>query len=143
MGHCYNSSVIVRPSWDRYFLDIAQAVAQRASCPRLSVGCVLVNEGNRIVGTGYNGSMPGAKHCSDDGCLVVGNSCQRTTHAEENAIRHSAGVLYSAYTTHAPCIHCAAMLEDAGVLTVLYSNDYKTPDYGAAGIRMLIARYVP
>ncbi|MBV9270024.1 MAG: dCMP deaminase, partial [Candidatus Eremiobacteraeota bacterium] len=42
----------MRPGWDEYFMEIARTVATRATCPRASVGAVLVRE-HRILTTGY------------------------------------------------------------------------------------------
>lgn len=48
-----------RPTWEQYFHGIAAAVALRATCPRASVGLVIVSEEHRILSTGYNGAPPG------------------------------------------------------------------------------------
>ncbi len=52
-----------RPNWEQYFLSLAAVVATRSSCTRASVGCVVVDADRRIVSTGYNGAIPGARHC--------------------------------------------------------------------------------
>ncbi|KKM77674.1 hypothetical protein LCGC14_1367660 [marine sediment metagenome] len=54
-----------RISWDEYFFKIAELVATRATCPRKSVGSVLVKD-KKIIGTGYNGAKSGEPHCLDD-----------------------------------------------------------------------------
>lgn len=54
----------MRPGWDTYFLDIAECVSRRATCPRASIGAVFVDARHRIVATGYNGSPPGRPHCT-------------------------------------------------------------------------------
>src|SRR4051812_47721068 len=80
-----------RPSWDEYFLGIAQQVATRATCSRKHVGAVIVSLDRNILATGYNGSIPGTPHCDDAGHLLVFDpntqreSCVRTIHAEANA----------------------------------------------------------
>ena len=51
-----------RPSWDEYFLKLAMLASERATCPRMHCGCVLVRE-RFVLSTGYNGSLPGAPHC--------------------------------------------------------------------------------
>jgi len=66
-------------------MQIARTVSTRATCPRASVGCVLVRE-HRILTTGYNGAPRGVAHCTDAGCWVVNDHCQRATHAEANAV---------------------------------------------------------
>ena len=55
---------MTRPSKDEYFMSIATRVAARATCPRASVGAVLVSDGH-ILSTGYNGSPKGLVHCTD------------------------------------------------------------------------------
>ena len=54
-----------RPSTDEYFLQMAELVARRGTCARRQVGCVLVDEWNHVMATGYNGVCRGAPHCSD------------------------------------------------------------------------------
>lgn len=60
--------VYKRPSWERYFLGIARAVAARADCRRACYGAVIVDTYNRIVSTGYNGSPPGEGSCLTGDC---------------------------------------------------------------------------
>jgi len=45
----------LRPSWDTYFMTMADLAARRSNCMKRRVGCVLVVE-NRVVATGYNGT---------------------------------------------------------------------------------------
>jgi len=78
-----------RPNWDRYFIDIAKEVAQRATCPRAKVGAVIVKD-HRIISTGYNGAPANEPHCLDAGCFMVDEHCQRAIHAETNAIAQAA-----------------------------------------------------
>jgi dCMP deaminase len=120
-----------RPSWDDYFLRLAGTVAERATCPRASVGCVLVRD-HRILSTGYNGAVCGDAHCDDDGCLLVDGHCKRTVHAEANALVQAAlhGVQLDgavSYQTHSPCVDCAKLLINAGISIVVYTNDYVDP----------------
>ena len=56
----------VRPSKDAYYLGIAKAVAQRATCLRRIYGAAIVNN-DEIVSTGYNGSARGESNCCDIG----------------------------------------------------------------------------
>lgn len=117
-----------RPAWDTYFLKLAMLVSERATCPRMHCGCVLVRD-KRILSTGYNGSIPGDVHCEDDGCMIVDNHCVRTIHAEMNAILQcsihgvsTAGA--TAYVTNMPCTNCAKALIAAGIVEIVIFSDY-------------------
>jgi dCMP deaminase len=119
---------VKRPDWDDYFLRIARTVASRATCPRASVGCVIVRD-HRILTTGYNGAPKGAVHCTDAGCIVVNDHCLRATHAEANAVVQGAlhGVSLdgaTAYCTHQPCVHCSKLLISAGIRVIVYETAY-------------------
>jgi dCMP deaminase len=115
-----------RPSWDEYFFALAAMAATRATCPRASVGSVLVKE-KRVIGTGYNGSEPGAPHCVDVGCLLVNNHCQRVVHSEVNALRNAVTYPYGAtlYCTLEPCRTCRLELAQAGVTDLRWNRAYK------------------
>lgn len=117
-----------RPSWDEYFLKLAMLVSERATCPRMHCGCVLVKD-KRILSTGYNGSIPGDVHCEDDGCYIVDNHCIRTIHAEMNALLQCSvhGVSTqgaTAYVTNMPCTNCAKSLVTAGIKEIVIFSDY-------------------
>jgi dCMP deaminase len=118
----------MRPGWDEYFMEVARTVATRATCPRASVGAVLVRE-HRILTTGYNGAPRNVAHCSEAGCEMVGGHCVRSTHAEANAVvqaaLHGVGVAgATAYCTHQPCVHCAKLLISAGIERIVFAQAY-------------------
>ena len=116
---------MARPTWDDYFLAVAEVISRRSTCPRARVGAVIVSPDNRILATGYNGSPPGEPHCDDAGCLVVDGHCQRTLHAEVNAIAFAAraGVrlqdgrlyLWSSRGDMKPCRECAKVMKATGL----------------------------
>tara|TARA_B110000008_G_C16803437_1_gene497695 strand:+ start:364 stop:774 length:411 start_codon:yes stop_codon:yes gene_type:complete len=117
-----------RLSWDEYFAKIVKVTAERSSCDRLHVGCLLVKD-NRIVSQGYNGFLPGCPHTS----VVRNNHEQATVHAEQNALCDCAkrGVSCAestAYVTHYPCIICARLLLAAGIKEIKYLEDYKNDE---------------
>jgi dCMP deaminase len=117
-----------RPSWDEYFLKLAMLASERATCPRMHCGCVLVRD-RFVLATGYNGSLPSAPHCYDVGCMVVNDHCVRTNHAEINAIcqatRHGVSLGgATAYVTNMPCTNCAKALVAAGVLRVVVFSEF-------------------
>jgi dCMP deaminase len=125
-----------RPSWDEYFLEMAQLVAKRATCLRRKVGAVLVKN-KRILATGYNGAPSGLKHCLDIGCLREKlkipsgqrHELCRALHAEQNALIQAS--LYgisvkdsSLYATNQPCVICAKMLVNAGICEIVIADGY-------------------
>ena len=117
-----------RPNWDQYFLKLAMLASERATCPRMHCGCVLVKNKN-VISTGYNGSIPGDEHCEDLGCLLVDDHCVRTVHAEMNALVQAAKRGHAvegatAYVTNMPCTTCAKALITAGVERVVVFSDY-------------------
>ena len=119
----------MRPSWDEYFLKLAMLASERATCPRMHCGCVLVKD-KYVLSTGYNGSLPGLAHCEDVGCLIVEGHCVRTNHAEMNALAQAAshGVSIrgaTAYVTNMPCTTCAKALLAAGIARIVVFSDYK------------------
>ena len=124
-----------RPSWDTYFMQIAHLVATRATCPRRSVGAIVVKE-KHIVATGYNGAPAGLPHCPPGGdenewprgCLISGH-CMRSLHAEQNCLLQAAKIGVSClgatmYVTCQPCNTCAKMVINAGIVRVVYEGDY-------------------
>ena len=117
-----------------YYMKIAQTVAERSTCSKAKVGAILVDpKTNRIVSTGYNGSMAGDLHCIDVGCLELdlhnghGPSCIRTIHAELNAVLHLEHRYdwLDLYATHQPCYNCIKPLVVAKVKTIYYIQPYK------------------
>lgn len=134
-----------RPSWDEYFLKLAMLASERATCPRMHCGCVLVKD-RFVLATGYNGSLPGQPHCDDVGCLIVDNHCVRTNHAEMNALiqaaRHGVNVVgATAYVTNMPCTNCAKALIAAGIKKVVVFSDYHdtlaTKFFSESGVEIL------
>lgn len=118
-----------RIQWPEYFMTQALLIATRSTCPRLAVGCVLT-QNNRVIATGYNGSIQGLPHCIDQGCEEDKGHCIRTIHAEVNAVAQCAKMVTeadgaTAYITHYPCLQCAKVLIQAGVRQIFYAKDYK------------------
>lgn len=117
-----------RIPWKQYFMMQALVIAQRSTCDRALVGSVLVKK-NRIIGTGYNGSVTGQPHCDDVGHQLVDGHCVRTIHSEMNSLIQCARNDVSTddteiYVTHFPCYNCAKALVQAGVKKINYYFDY-------------------
>ncbi|MSP17065.1 MAG: deaminase, partial [Myxococcales bacterium] len=118
-----------RVSWDVYFMRIALVVASRSTCPRKYVGSVIVRD-KTILSTGYNGSIRGMPHCSEDGHMMENDHCIATIHAEANAIIQAAknGVGIdgaSIYVTASPCWNCFKQIANAGIKRICYGEFYR------------------
>ena len=83
-----------RVSKENYYLDIAEAVIERATCLRRVYGAIIVKN-DEIISTGYNGAPRGRKNCVDIGycareAMKVPRGQRyelcRSVHAEANAI---------------------------------------------------------
>jgi len=133
-----------RPGWDKYFMDIALVAASRSNCSRRHVAAVLVRE-RRIISTGYNGTPRGVRNCSDGGCPRCNSDTPSghglgdclCCHAEENAIVQAAyhGIAVKGstlYTTFSPCLTCAKMIINAGIVEVVYYKHYTIDDVSTA-----------
>jgi dCMP deaminase len=127
----------MRPSWDDYFLKLADTVASRATCDRGRSGCVIVKD-KQILVTGYVGSPRGLAHCDDVGHLMkkvihedgsVTQHCVRTVHAEQNAITQAArrGIALDGSTLYCrmtPCRTCAMLIINCGIERVVCERKY-------------------
>lgn len=118
-----------RISFDDYFLELANLVAKRATCPRKHVGAVAVKDG-KVLSTGYNGAPKGFKHCSEVGCLIKNNHCVRVVHAEMNAILFAGKEARGAtlYCNLLPCPLCFKLAIQAGIKEIVYQKDYNKSD---------------
>jgi len=127
---------VSRPSWDEYFLEIADLVSSRSTCLRRQIGAVFVRE-KRVLTTGYNGAPGGLKHCEEVGCIREREGIPsgerhelcRGIHAEQNAILQAAQFGISLrdsvlYCTNQPCVLCAKMLINTGVKRIVVRDGY-------------------
>ncbi|MDR1005440.1 MAG: AAA family ATPase [Bacteroidales bacterium] len=126
-----------RPTWDEYFMDLADAAARRATCNRGRSGCVIVRD-KQVLVTGYVGAPMGLPHCDDVGHLfkqtthengVTTTHCVRTVHAEQNAICQAAkrGISIEGSTLYCrmtPCRTCAMLIINCGIRRVVCEKRY-------------------
>ena len=116
---------------DKYFLEIANLVASRATCIRRKVGCVLVDSKQHVVATGYNGVPANLPHCIDNPCegakYAPGtglNLCE-AIHAEVNAVLQlRSDDDLTAYLTVMPCYTCSKMLANSNIKRIVASEEY-------------------
>jgi dCMP deaminase len=131
-------SIMNRPSWDIYYMQLAFSAATRATCPRRSTGAVLVQVG-RVIATGYNGAPRGLPHCpttdkaGHPDCMEHGH-CERAVHAEMNAIFACAAGGASTqgatlYCTTFPCHRCIGAIINAGIRTIVFADEYADPSH--------------
>ena len=127
----------VRPSWDEYFMEIANTVSKRATCARGRSGCIIVKDKQLLV-TGYVGSPVGLPHCDDIGHQMkkmlhedgsISEHCVRTVHAEQNAICQAAkrGIALEGSTLYCrmtPCRVCAMLIINCGIKRVVCEKKY-------------------
>lgn len=129
-----------RLSREEVLAAFAEIIAQRTTCPRRSVGAILVRDG-RVLSSGYNGAPSGLPHCTEVGCLVgPDGGCLRTVHAEANTIAFAArrGIPTEGahlWTTVAPCLSCAKLIINAGISEVYTLSEYRD----ASGSQLLLA----
>lgn len=131
-------------SWDEYFMGVALLSARRSKDPNTQVGACIVNEQNKIVGTGYNGLPIG---CSDEDFPWEKNGDFLQTkypyvcHAELNAILNNIGMNLAGcriYTALFPCNECTKAIIQSGIKEVIYLSDkYDGSDVSVASKRML------
>jgi dCMP deaminase len=135
-------------NWDETFLKIAELISRHSTCIRKKVGAILVKE-NRIISIGYNGVLPGKKHCEDLFKSRVMDkqfynqhnefSRLNEVHAEQNCIAYAAkhGIKTEGsnlYVTISPCKDCSKIIIASGIKKVVYLEYY---DREPEGIQLL------
>ncbi|WP_066632093.1 deoxycytidylate deaminase [Labilibacter marinus] len=119
---------------DKRYLKMAHVWAENSYCHRRQVGALLVKE-KMIISDGYNGTPSGFENnCEDENNLTK----PYVLHAEANAITKVARSNNSSegatlYVTCSPCIECAKLIVQAGIVRVVYNQKYRIED----GINLL------
>ena len=117
-----------RPSVDSVYMRVAALWAERSTCNRKKVGCVLVDRNGEQISYGYNGANHNEPHCTEVGCLLNDEKrCIRCNHAEMNALfkarkedLHGA----TAYVTTEPCENCTRSMVQNGIKRVVFAESY-------------------
>lgn len=148
---------MTRPTRDNTLMRQAQIVGERSTCARAHVGVVIAMNA-RVVSQGYNGAPAGMTHC-DHNCQCQRNEkwgiqhefhcpevkgCTVAVHAEANAVAFAAryGVTTNGsdlYTTLAPCLPCAQLIINAGIIRVVFAKPYRFD----TGINLLMDAGIP
>lgn len=132
-----NTTKHTRPSWDEYFLQMAEMIGTRGTCDRGRAGAVITLD-KRILSTGYVGSPVGLPHCDEVGHEMhtvkqedgtESRHCIRTAHAEQNSINNAArtGIAVEGGTLYCkmlPCYKCGQSIINAGIVRVVALKDY-------------------
>lgn len=125
--------------WDKRFMELVKVIANWSSCYQANrkIGALIVKN-KRIITTGYNGAPSGFPSCVERGeCLRRKRNIPSGTqhefcyaiHAEQNAIVQAAKLGVSIegatlYCTHQPCVICAKLIVNSGIVRVVYKEPY-------------------
>ncbi|EJX06149.1 cytidine/deoxycytidylate deaminase family protein [gut metagenome] len=105
---------------------MAHIWAENSYCTRRQVGALIVKN-KMIISDGYNGTPSGFPNvCEGEDGLTL----PYVLHAEANAItkiarsgNNSDGA--TLYVTDSPCIECAKLIIQAGIVRVVYARSYR------------------
>ena len=113
--------------FDLHYLEMAQIWAKNSYCERRTVGALMVKD-RMIISDGYNGTPRGFENVCE---LPDGTTKPYVLHAEANAITKVARSNNSSegatiYITAAPCIECAKLIIQAGIVRVVFRDEYRS-----------------
>lgn len=114
---------------DERYLRMARIWSENSYCKRRQVGALIVKD-KSIISDGYNGTPSGFENlCEDENDRTK----PYVLHAEANAITKVAKSGNSSdgstlYVTASPCIECAKLIIQAGIVRVVYSELYRCCD---------------
>lgn len=121
-----------RPKWEEYLMGLAYVVSQRSLDINTKHGTIIVDDKNRILGTGYNSFARGLK----DGDLPnsrpekydpeIESKYDWMIHSEINAlancvIKPENGI---AYITGKPCNNCLMSMWQNGIKKIICGSQY-------------------
>ena len=140
---------------DKYYIEVAKLCANNSYAIKLKVGAIIVKD-NQIISDGFNGTPSGFENDCEE-IVPCGNTCSNifsqdcehckehklktkpyVLHAEANAILKVAKSTNSTegatlYCTMAPCLECAKLIIQSGIVRVVYSEPYRD----TSGIELL------
>ena len=114
---------------DKRYMRMARIWAENSYCVRRQVGALIVKD-KMIISDGYNGTPVGFDNVCEN---EDGFTKPYVLHAEANAItkiarsnNNSNGA--TLYVTTSPCIECAKLIIQAGIVRVVYGEEYHIMD---------------
>lgn len=116
-------------AFDKRYLAMATIWAQNSYCTRRQVGALIV-KGKMIISDGYNGTPAGFENiCEDENNVTK----PYVLHAEANAITkvaksHNSSEDSTLYVTTSPCMECAKLIIQSGIIRVVFCNQYHRTD---------------
>ena len=115
--------------FDRSYIEMAHVWAKNSYCNRRQVGALIVKD-RMIISDGYNGTPSGFENICED---ETGTTKPYVLHAEANAITKVAKSNNSSegatlYITDSPCVECAKLIIQAGIVRVVYDKKYRITD---------------
>ena len=124
----------IRPTWDAYFMEMAELASRRSNCMKRPVGCVIAKD-KRVVATGYNGTARGLTNCCEGGCPRCNSNAKTGVglehcfclHGEENALIEAGRVRTEGatlYCTTVPCLGCSQKIIQCGIVRIVYTREY-------------------
>lgn len=122
---------------DIEFMKLAKDISKNSKCVRAQVGAIIVKD-NNILAEGYNAVPRGIQDCTKETCIrnvmnVPSGKMQELeygVHAEQNAIldalHRQINIEGSTmYVTKAPCMVCARIIINAGIVRLVYAEEYE------------------
>jgi len=124
-----------REKYDKAYLRIAKEWGNLSYCQRKKVGAIIVKD-KMIISDGYNGTPCGFENICEDESF---KTKPYVLHAEANAITkiarsHNSSEGATLYVTTSPCIECAKLIIQSGIVRVVYANEYHVTD----GVDLLV-----
>lgn len=116
----------VKNEHDKQYLRMAKIWSENSHAKRLKVAALIVKD-RTIIADGFNGTPAGFNNACED---AQGNTLKYVLHAEANAISKIAKSNNSSegatlYTLVSPCMECAKLIIQAGILRVIYAQEYR------------------
>ncbi len=119
------NSLDKQKQFDKHYLEMASIWSKNSYCQRRQVGALIVKD-KMIISDGFNGTPAGFENdCEDENFRTKAY----VLHAEANAITKVAKSGNSSegatlYVTTSPCIECSKLIIQAGIVRVVYLNEY-------------------